>query len=418
MRSAELALVAAAAALVSFGLGACHDGHHKSKADLTPVVHSVPIVVDGHSNSFNVPFITITVCAPGSATNCATIDHVIVDTGSVGLRIPNATLQANPALAAALPTTQVNGQDLSECYIYAAGYFYGSVRSVDLQIAGERALSMPVQIGGDLSPVPSQCSTLVQGASEIDSPAALGGNAIIGVMGNPADCGNGCTSATNQQNPRYFGCASGGTCSIVGVPVDQQVPHPVSAFVQDNNGYSIELPSIDDAMGAVSPMGTLTFGIGTQDDNDLPDDANVFELDASSQLTTFSSQMSSMSYGLTLFDSGTAFYLVTAPSIPTCTSQQTQGLYCPTSLQKLTASITDSKGKTGSTTVKIANADSLFTAASAATTAFDDLAVDSAVAQQPAELFIMGLPQFYGKTIYFGIKGQTAGSHAGPFYAF
>ena len=35
----------------------------------------------------NVPYVTVTVCAPGSTTNCQTIDHVLLDTGSVGLRL-------------------------------------------------------------------------------------------------------------------------------------------------------------------------------------------------------------------------------------------------------------------------------------------------------------------------------------------
>ena len=35
----------------------------------------------------NTLYTTITVCAPGSSTNCQTIDHIEVDTGSYGLRI-------------------------------------------------------------------------------------------------------------------------------------------------------------------------------------------------------------------------------------------------------------------------------------------------------------------------------------------
>ena len=35
----------------------------------------------------NILYVNVTICAPGSTTNCQTIDHVQVDTGSQGLRI-------------------------------------------------------------------------------------------------------------------------------------------------------------------------------------------------------------------------------------------------------------------------------------------------------------------------------------------
>jgi hypothetical protein len=43
-------------------------------------------------------FTTVTICAPGSTTNCQTIDHVQVDTGSVGLRIISSVLASGLAL--------------------------------------------------------------------------------------------------------------------------------------------------------------------------------------------------------------------------------------------------------------------------------------------------------------------------------
>ena len=42
------------------------------------------------SPDFNLAFATVVVCSPGTS-NCVTIDHVQVDTGSTGLRVP-ATL--------------------------------------------------------------------------------------------------------------------------------------------------------------------------------------------------------------------------------------------------------------------------------------------------------------------------------------
>ena len=66
--------------------------------------NSTQLVVDSGPFELNnagvadedVPFITVTVCVPGTAT-CQNIDHVEVDTGSEGLRL------VAPALSLSLP---------------------------------------------------------------------------------------------------------------------------------------------------------------------------------------------------------------------------------------------------------------------------------------------------------------------------
>jgi hypothetical protein len=50
--------------------------------------------------AYNQPYVSVTLCAPGTS-NCQTIDHVLVDTGSVGLRILSSVL--NASLLSALP---------------------------------------------------------------------------------------------------------------------------------------------------------------------------------------------------------------------------------------------------------------------------------------------------------------------------
>jgi hypothetical protein len=65
--------------------------------------NQVPLVVDAGptgANVINIPYVSVTLCAPGT-TNCQTIDHVSVDTGDSGLRILASVLQ--PGLLAALP---------------------------------------------------------------------------------------------------------------------------------------------------------------------------------------------------------------------------------------------------------------------------------------------------------------------------
>src|SRR3569832_2044600 len=86
--------------------------------------------------AFNEPYVSITICAPGSTTNCQTIDHIILDTGSVGLRIIKPVI--NAGLMAALPTESDSlGTPVGECYKYVNSYAFGSVRQADFAIGWE-----------------------------------------------------------------------------------------------------------------------------------------------------------------------------------------------------------------------------------------------------------------------------------------
>src|SRR5579862_3009903 len=57
--------------------------------------NTLPVVVDAGPSGLvaqnivaaNTLYATVTICTPGSTSACQTIDHVQVDTGSIGLRI-------------------------------------------------------------------------------------------------------------------------------------------------------------------------------------------------------------------------------------------------------------------------------------------------------------------------------------------
>ena len=58
----------------------------------------LPLTVDpGPGNGVNHLFASVTICAPGSNINCQTVDHVLVDTGSTGLRIMASALSLSLA---------------------------------------------------------------------------------------------------------------------------------------------------------------------------------------------------------------------------------------------------------------------------------------------------------------------------------
>ena len=83
----------------------------------------VGVVVDAGPTStspdLNTLFTTVTVCVPGSTTDCQTIDHIQVDTMSYGLRI------LAPVLTISLPVQPAsNGGSLVECAVFADDVLY------------------------------------------------------------------------------------------------------------------------------------------------------------------------------------------------------------------------------------------------------------------------------------------------------
>lgn len=285
-----------------------------------------PLLVDAgpageQYSQTNIAYTTVILCPAGSSSssdpNCQKIDHVAVDTGSTGLRIPYGVL--NSSLASALQTltvsATVNGTSstfpLTECVQFLdTSYFWGSVRSADVYIGGsanngEVAHSVPVQIMGDpaypSSSIPPDCSstttlsgTNVTGTEE-DSVLYLGANGLIGVGLLQYDCdyygsanGNACTSVSSLPGATYYACSgtsccSGNICtnSSLSVPITEQLRNPVSAFSTDNNGVIVEMPSVPvgGQSTVASGTGSLVFGIGTESNNSLASGATVLPID-------------------------------------------------------------------------------------------------------------------------------------------
>ena len=91
----------AVTAVLLMTLAACSSGSSSGTSGTgvttttpTPVNNTQPVVMDygpivnGQYVGFNnVLYTTVIICVPGTAT-CQSIDHVLVDTGSTGLRIP------------------------------------------------------------------------------------------------------------------------------------------------------------------------------------------------------------------------------------------------------------------------------------------------------------------------------------------
>jgi hypothetical protein len=372
----------------------------------------VSMIVDegpGGGGGFNTAYISIQICAPGSTTICQTIDHIIVDTGSVGLHI--FANQVSSTVLAALPNSQSSAsQNMTECYTYASGFVYGSVRTADLTISGETAPAMPLLIMADPTfsgSVPASCS---QSGQAVDSVQFLGGNGIMGVgLFNP-DCGSACTSAATEGNPVYYSCPTAATCTPVGVPLADQLPNPVARFTTDNNGVLLELPAIADS-GAASPSGSLIFGIGTQANNKIIHE-QVYSASADG-FGAFSTKLGARTYDGAFFDSGTSDLSFASDEIIEC-SGQSQPYYCPTGTQTLSAELRGdgASGKSGTVGFKVANISVLFDS-SQSTTAFDDIADAEGLG---AGTFDWGLPIFFGHRMFFAIDGASTPNGTGPYF--
>ncbi len=358
-------------------------------------------VEPGPASAVNLPFTSVTVCAPGG-TPCQTIDHVVVDTASSGLRILASAL--SPSLLQALPQQKDDsGNAVGECAQFASGSSWGPVNTADVTRAARKASSIPVQIIGDASfaTVPAACSSTGPLHNTVDTLLA---NGILGVGVFREDCGSACADSASPGF--YYACPSTG-CQGIALPVARQVQNPVARFASDNNGVILQLPAIPSA-GAATAAGALVFGIGTRANNGLGS-AAVFGVNPTTgTLTTvYRGRVLSRSF----FDSGSNAYFFTDLAIPRCASNPS--FYCPSATLALTATVQGANGTVASVDFAVANTEALLRSNPTAS-AFDNLAgpIGSSWA------FDWGLPFFFGRSVYTAFVGASTPAGAGPYIAF
>ncbi len=365
----------------------------------TLVLDSGPLTASGQSvGAVNSPYVTLTICQPGSTTQCQTIDHILVDTGSSGLRIMSSVLAGNMALP---QVSSANGNPVAECARFADGYSWGSVKQADLRIAGEVASGISVHIIGDSAfpTVPSGCSGSLVAENTV---AAFHANGLLGISTFVQDCGGAC--ASQALAGWYYSCSSL-NCSAIALALGQQVGNPVAVFPQDNNGTLIQLPAVG-VNGASGVTGSLIFGIGTQANNALGS-ATIYTLDSSGNLNTLYQGQTTPAF----FDSGSNGLFFADSSIPNCTLST--GFYCPSSTLGRSAVNTGVNGRSNNVSFNVANADSLFKA-NPNNTAFSNLAGAEAF----SSFFDWGLPFYFGRSVYTALEGVSAGGTVGPYIAY
>ena len=369
--------------------------------------NSMPLTVSNGTDSsgVNLPQVSIKLCAPGTGT-CQTIDNVLVDTGSTGIRIAADAL--NSAMKSALPQEAVNGAPLNACAQFLDGYTWGTMRVADVTLGPKSASAQPLQIVGDPSSgtVPAACSDNNTLQPE-NTPDKLGTNGIIGVAAALQDCGPACAQRVIPAT--YYTCAAGASCQGTTVPLAMQAQNVVASFAQDNNGVVLGLPAISSAGQGVT-VGTLYFGVATQGNNAMTG-ATVLKTD--SRTLSVSVSYKNASFPDSFLDSGSNFFFLNDSTIAQCASNGSfKGFYCPPSTLALNASFTAATGPALSQSFAIASAQSLFTS-SPGVVAVDNIAA----ASSGTSAIDFGLPFFYGRLVAVLNEGQSALGQQGPFTA-
>jgi len=340
----------------------------------------------------NKPCVSVTICYPGSTTNCQTINDILLDTMSYGLRIfKSFQTDTGTSTLMDLPAVASGSGQLTECALFGAGSDWGPVQMADVILGNEKASNVPIHViepsfGTTTDQIQSLCPDADTGFS------AAGFNGILGIGLFAQDCGSDCIS---DNTLGYFSC-DGSTCTSTTVPLSNQIQNPVSMLSNDyNNGVIVRLPAVSTG-GITSADGVFILGIGTKANNMVAGITAKFSTDSYGDFITVYKRRS---YSTSFMDTGSNGLFFNDSTISTCS-----GWYCPSSTQHLSATMAGY-----SVSFKIGNS---LTLLSSSNNVFSELGA-------PDTSFDWGLPFFLGHSVYVVIEGNTvSGLGTGPYLAY
>lgn len=359
-----------------------------------------PTISQGYIND---PCVSVTVCTPGTST-CQTINSILLDTGSYGLRI------FKQALGNVVPSAvRIGTGSLAECVQFADGSSdWGPVKMASVILGNEPAVNIPIQVIDYTFPSIDAAASVCSNPDQ--TPLAAGFNGILGVGPFPQDCGLDC--AMDNGNGQYYAC-TGTNCEGAAAGLSLQVSNPVTSLPTDNNGLIVELPYVVPG-GQPSLAGIVVLGIGTMFNN-TPSGVTTYHLDSYGDfITTFDnvSYSDATSAGGSFIDTGSNGLFFPAANLrsllPDC--QDASGWFCPASLENLSATIEGASGSpAGSVPFLIGNIDTI--TASLANNVFSDIGGDMVT-------FDWGLPFYFGSNIFIGFDGSSSSLGTGPYFAY
>ena len=447
---------------VTFLLFACGGGGDSSTTTITgsgldrlgqrPPVSTHPVQTDNNllvtvedgprgfhlTPNANILYATVTVCSPTDTSQCVSVDHVQVDTGSVGLRV-----LASKVKGLGLPPLEISASPVVnayECFPFVIGGLWGANAKAVVGLGRQKTGVVAIQLIEDDPAAALQATADCNKAADnsiLSSAGALGSNGILGVGSTNLDCGSVCLDGSYADNAsfvQYYGCPQGAAstadCSTTAkVAANLQVSNPISAFANRayNNGLVLAMPAVKNP-GAVSASGELIFGVdtvagsGTLSNNTVPSGIKKVLLgvdwsnaDAYLNITTQIKHGSSFhTLAKSYLDTGTnGLFFNDNPAFPIARCAGSTW-YCPASVVTLDAVLSDG----GSTTLnqvsvqfQVGNAEALF---STSNTAFSDA---SGAAPTGSTSFAWGMPFFYGRRVYMSVWDITAFGNSAPWYA-
>lgn len=385
----RLALTLVVLCLLAACGGGDDGGGPPSSADTVPV----SIGMSNTCVTINELCTSVTICQPGTG-NCQTVSDVLVDIGSVGLRVFGSVLSTPLS-----QTVDAQGRAVGECAFFADGSaMWGGVQMADVVLGGGPPVRVPIQViaatFGGQSASSNPCNDTVDA-----NPNDANLNGILGIGLFRQDCGPACAPGTgDSNNTLYFSCGSN-SCAGTVVPLADQVQHPVWLLPSGNNGVVISLPNVP-ASGAPSVTGSLILGIDSAAANTPP--ANVVPARNGFVTTVYKGR----TFAQSIIDSGSNGLFFPDAGLPACPAPL-NGFYCPPNALNLSATITGINAIT--VPFQVANTQSLVGTGNAA---FNNLGGEFST-------FDWGLPFFLGRTVFVGIEGQPSSlGISGPYFAF
>lgn len=345
------------------------------------------------SSYLNKPCVSVTICNPDLSA-CQTVNDILLDTGSYGLRIFQ---QAIPNLT--LPQVASGAGSLTGCVQFADGSsLWGPIKLAAVKLGNEPTVQVPIQvIDSTFGSLPLPC------ANADPSPVSSGFAGILGVGVLTEDCGSGCVFSAS--NGIYYRC-SGTSCVGTTVALTDQVQNPVARLPLDNNGVIVQLPSVP-LGGLPSIDGSVIMGIGTRSNNTTASQT-AFPTDQNGDIRTIFNGITTAGF----MDTGSngLFFPNADPAVlPVCASPNADW-YCPPVTRSLLAT---NIGAGGTPSQDVAfNVSNFLTLASSPNNVFSDIAGPSSFG------FDWGLPFFMGRSVFFGIEDKTTTLGTGPFVAY
>ena len=388
-----LAVILVACSGGSTSSSSSSDSDQSSLPSINLAANSISINVGaGTAKNINTPYVSVTICQPGTNI-CKTVDNILLDTGSMGLRVLASTitsLQLSPVV--------VNNASILECASFISGTAWGPVKLADVKMSAEVASSIPIQILADpsYSTIPSSCG----GSQNTQISTTLKTNGILGV------------GLFINDGQSYFNCVPTAlnNCRIsLSLAPNLQVQNPVAAFPVNNNGVILKLPTVG-ATGSKLVTGSLTFGIDTQTNNSSIG-SYVIPTNSSGLFTTI---FNNTTFNSSFIDSGSNGLYFPSGSLSSvlvnCSSFSLSEFYCPAVTQSYLAALSLKNNVQGNVIFSAANAKTLV--------AYGNYAYNNITGQIGGNLFDWGLPFFFGRSVYFGITGRTSNAGVGPYYAY